>query len=692
MQPIARLAACLAILAGATGAAAAPESADEAPAAAAEEPQADDLPAEGEAWGDEWFDSAEAARAKAIQAEMLREAAAEERREETQPRQPQQAAPQPSGRSVVPPRWGLADLDAAWRERRLALLRQDASTAAAAERRFRAILEELDLREAHAFAAAVVRESRKLEASDPEEALARAALAVSLAPSLPVTHLQHLRAALAHDPLAVGRLASIAWEAVRAGLADERTLRLLVLDLAAAGMGAHLVAGLLALLFLALRHGRSLLHDFHHLFPRGASPLQSATLLLLLLALPMAVGAGPLVFGALVLALIRIYLGRRERAMMAAWLVLATWIPAASGVLAHWLSWEGTRAAELFAVERAGDFSVLPALEARAEGAGADPATLFATARAVKRLGRLDEAAALYGRALEMRPRWAEAELNLGNVLLLQGDLDGAERRYARAIDLEPGLALAYFNLSRVHYGRLDLALGQAARSRAIELDPSLVEQYAATERGAAPANRYVLDASLSDADLAAAASVSGEARRLETQLATALLRPLPVAWASPAGLAFVLLVALAGHLLLQRIRPARSCSRCGRAVCCACNPETRDGNLCGQCVHVFAAGSLVNLAARERKERAARAYRIRLDLWQRLGALLLVGPLLAGKPVRGALLTFCGWTLALLLLVPSGLARPLWEGLPTSWKPLFLLPPLLLLLVLSWRQGKEAA
>ncbi len=683
MRPIAHLAAAWLVLFAAAAVAETPALPVAAEATGVAEPSE-------EAWGDEWFDSAAKERAKAFEQQLVEEAggavgapapAADEER-------PAAQAPAPE-RAIVPPLHGPADLQAVWRTRREAILRQDAATAAEAEAKLRRLLVELDVREVHAFAAATVRESRKLEASAPAAALDRARLAVALAPSLPLTHLQLLRTQLAADPTAFGTILGIAADCVAAGLGDPRHVRLLVVDLLAALGAALLLAGAIALLFLAVAHCRSFLHDFHHLFPRRISRLQTGLLALLALALPIALGFGPLVVAALVLAAIWLYLDRAERIALGLWLALAALLPAGAGFLAARLAWDDTRAASLYAVERAGDFSSLRGLAAVAREPGADPETIFVVARSLKRLGQLEEAQALYERALASRPRWPAALINLGNIRFLRGDAEGAEELYTRAIDLDPGIAAAYFSLSRVHYDRVDFTLGQAARTRAIELDRRLVEKYAVSENGSAPANQYVVDVPLPDEDLAKVAARSEEPRRLERQLTAAILGPIPGAAAPFSGGGFALLLVVWTGFLAQRIRPASGCSRCGRAVCSSCDPESAGGNLCGQCVHVFGKRAAVEAAAREAKERAAKAHQSRRSLWFRAGALVLAGPFLSGRIGRGMVFLLLGWFLVFLAAFPAGVVQPVYEGWPAVWKVALLLPPIGSIFLLAWRDAR---
>lgn len=55
-----------------------------------------------------------------------------------------------------------------------------------------------------------------------------------------------------------------------------------------------------------------------------------------------------------------------------------------------------------------------------------------------------------YAKAIELNPRNADAYVNLGRLLQLQGDLKRAKRHYERALDLVPSHQLALYNLGTV--------------------------------------------------------------------------------------------------------------------------------------------------------------------------------------------------------------------------------------------------
>jgi tetratricopeptide (TPR) repeat protein len=61
----------------------------------------------------------------------------------------------------------------------------------------------------------------------------------------------------------------------------------------------------------------------------------------------------------------------------------------------------------------------------------------------LERGGRIDEAEALYRRALSIDPRDGDVRLKLGTLLLGRGDAAGARREAAAALEIRPGSAAA---------------------------------------------------------------------------------------------------------------------------------------------------------------------------------------------------------------------------------------------------------
>jgi tetratricopeptide (TPR) repeat protein len=142
----------------------------------------------------------------------------------------------------------------------------------------------------------------------------------------------------------------------------------------------------------------------------------------------------------------------------------------------------------------AGFLFVLAVLAIRQVGVWRDTETLFAHAAKVTtdnwlayhQLGiayasqnRLDEAEAMYARALALRPGAAWVRYNLGNALLRQGRSDQAKQQYQLALRDQPDFAPALSNYGILLAGAGELQ--QAARlfEKAIDAAPDFAEAHA---------------------------------------------------------------------------------------------------------------------------------------------------------------------------------------------------------------------
>lgn len=92
--------------------------------------------------------------------------------------------------------------------------------------------------------------------------------------------------------------------------------------------------------------------------------------------------------------------------------------------------------------------------------------TCFVEACAAEDRGDLEEAAALYARALDIDPQLAAAMTNLGNLRHRTGDTAGARAMYERALMHDPSQAEARYNLGNLleDLGEHDLAIAELKR------------------------------------------------------------------------------------------------------------------------------------------------------------------------------------------------------------------------------------
>lgn len=87
-----------------------------------------------------------------------------------------------------------------------------------------------------------------------------------------------------------------------------------------------------------------------------------------------------------------------------------------------------------------------------------DPARLFTAAQDAHERGQLQEAVALYKKALEVFPKFPEAEFQLGNAYRQLGDVEQAEECYRRALDIRRKWTLPMVSLASLRAARGDFA------------------------------------------------------------------------------------------------------------------------------------------------------------------------------------------------------------------------------------------
>jgi tetratricopeptide (TPR) repeat protein len=90
-----------------------------------------------------------------------------------------------------------------------------------------------------------------------------------------------------------------------------------------------------------------------------------------------------------------------------------------------------------------------------------NPQGHYVLGNVLQSLRRVDRAGVHYERALELKPDFGHARVNLAATRVAQGRLHEAEGHYREAIRLEPDLATAYINLGLIlqRQGRLDEAV-----------------------------------------------------------------------------------------------------------------------------------------------------------------------------------------------------------------------------------------
>lgn len=599
---------------------------------------------------------------------------------------------------VLPPPDGEDRLRQAWSERAQAVERKAVKDVLDREKAVAQLRAELGIDNLFFVGASLAREAEALAATDAAEAVRRAVLAADLAPDLPAAHWAVARTAFREDLTNVGRYGGSAVEALAATWREPRWRSALLLELAAALLGALLVAGAALVVLVFLRYARYFLHDFHHLFPAGAWTLQTAIAGVLFVSLPVLFGLGPFAF-LLGLALATwLHMGRGERIVVAAAFAVAGFVPLAATYVEREATFVGTRAEVVYLGQHGGpDGPSLPALKALVDRADAPYEAVFALGRRARLRGEVEAAVALLRQAASLRSGAVEALLELGNAQFLAGDLDGARESYQRVALAHDDSAEAHFNLARYYDRRAKIVSreeaaaqiteAQAHERRVIELSPKLGAALGSDSD--LRAHRFLAAAPLDVSALRDLARNEAHPAWVGDALAARMF------WFFPRGLSWLAGLAAAALLGLftfldRPITPSNACGKCGRPVCRRCDAEVVGPALCGQCLTIFSQRVAVDPPARAAKEVKIKKYQ-RQRVWvTRLAGVLVPGggQVVGGHAPAGALVLYLaalgGWFVAF----HDGLVPTPWGASPA----LLRLVPAGLLLALAWLVGARMA
>lgn len=565
-------------------------------------------------------------------------------------------------RPIEPVHVSLNRIDELWRARRAAIRDQDAAGARQAAASLRDAMRELGILSLPWHSVAEVREAeRSLRARAVDDAVERSSVAVELAPDLPEAHFALARSRLAAAPTRPLPALSAAGAGMVAAARDPHVARALLGDVAGAAIVALFGAAAATIAILFLSRLRLFLHDFRHLpVVRAGTPGQATVLALALLALPVVFRLGPfalLLAGALAAWA---YLSRWERIAATASLLALVAIPWLAGQAVRITAWQGTLADDVHEIESAWPTPAFVAgLKERSEREALPAPALLAIGRWHKRQGQLGEARRWYEAALTADPRSAEAQVDLGNVLFLEGDMDGAKAAYLAAVDRTRDLstlAAAQYDLSKLYLRLAAVGQSSEARRKAQQADAAYLARLGSDEDFRA--NAWLVDALPSAERLSELAAQDGAPRAVADAALRRVGGPLS-RWGWPAlPLALTASLWLLA-LLAPRLSPSAACDRCGLPACRRCDPAATSS--CGQCVNVFLRQNAVEPLDWVRKERQVRRHEMVTRVTER--ALAVVGGgaghVAGGRPILGFLVLFALLFLAFVAWFWHGVIPP---------------------------------
>ncbi|MHA7629712.1 tetratricopeptide repeat protein [Corallococcus sp. M7] len=590
----------------------------------------------------------------------------------------------PAVTPVMAPKVTDAELLAVWEKWKAARSRNALAEAEAAQKELLKLREEVLASDLEPLSMGFVREAGvRRRAGDLKGAIALLDVAVALSPGLPAARFARAETYVVEDPLNVPRGLGEWKSALVTLLSDARYRRPALTDLGALVLAAWAATAVAVVAVLFLRRIRYALHDFHHLFPRAVTRWQSGLLGLMLLALPVVLGAGLVPVLLLLFASVALYVGRAERWVAAVLLMGLGVMPLAAGTLARFTVFAGTPAEDVYLLERGGLSAEGAAarVRARAEARTARFQELGALAWYEARRGLLEEARADFKAASALKSGDARMLTRFGNALLGLGDEDGAVLLYTQASKADPSMAAPHYNLGQVYRRRARLLpddqLGKeldrstSAIAQAQALDDSILRRDPPPEDRPL-LNLLLLAPTVPERDWMDLADGTQEGARVEGQVGRWLSPVLPagpVGWGLTAALAA--LVAVFGEAS-WRMKASRGCERCGSAVCLRCDKDLSSGSaMCGQCVNVYARKSQVPKEFRSRKQGEVDRH----QAWTKrvtyaLGGLVSgAGHVGTGLPVRGALYAFLFSFAVAALVLHRGLVRTPYGDVPLYLK-----------------------
>ena len=558
--------------------------------------------------------------------------------------------------------------DAVWSAYRRAVQRGDAEAQQAALREIRRLRTERNIRSLEPIALARVAEGlERLDAGERDKAEEAFRNALTLDPYLPDAHFALARASLKEGPVGIVGALKHSAAGLTAHLPTIQGRHQLVSLVVPVAVLALLVVTVVVALALLFRHGGLLLHDLEEAMgaPRGAAMPRAVCALALLL--PAVTFQGWAWVPLWTLAVLFIYLGTREKVVVAALLVAGL----AVGPLAVSVE-QRARAqrnpifvAGVGSLEGGPDARATAILEQAARQNADDLDLAYLLAAQYRKAGRYEDAAAVYREILQREPNAGFALNNLANLEYAGGEFQAAIARYKAGIESGPPAPIGatfYYNLSLAHLQLFQYQPAQEARSHADRLDAGLVRSYDAAwkyDKG----DYAVVDLATTDDELWAKflGAASGVARKNIAGRGAPATSPQILADGLRNRFTAFLGVFAVVVLALSRWRGprmfTRRCVKCGTPFCKKCHLGASAG-LCTQCHHLFIVRDGVSGPARNQKLLEVQQEEGRRERVFRALSLLLpgAGQLYTQSPLVGLMLVAVWAAVLSLVLVAAGL------------------------------------
>jgi len=420
---------------------------------------------------------------------------------------------------------------------------------------------------------------------------------------------------------------------------DYRTSLLSRADfLIVASLAICVTAGILGIA-LFIRYGRSMGHDFREILGGWLSGGSVSVLAFALLFLPLFLWLGPIWLIFYWFAIFFPYAAGAERVAAVILLLLVAILPVAVDAAANRVA--DVESPVLLSAISSEQQAYQPEALRRLQELVAvvpDHATLQLLMGNMQAFeGQDDQAGQHYRRAIELRPNYAGAHVNLGNLLFLNNEFQAAMTEYEKAQQADPKLALAFFNHSVASGETYKFDQQAKMLEKARNANASFIER---VNRNPPPQKIVMYNPPLDEAW-----TITGELSRRPA--ARALFGNYSNFDPLRSALNSVTLGALASLLLAivlwskRRKRGlAGACIKCGRTFCHRCKSARESTTYCTQCIHIYLKRDGVSLDTKRMKLDEVTDHQTGMVRRNRLFATFLPGAaqMLEGRTTSGAL------------------------------------------------------
>lgn len=391
---------------------------------------------------------------------------------------------------------------------------------------------------------------------------------------------------------------------------------------------AALALAITAIVFaiaLFIRYGRSMAHDFRELVSAFSHGGSVSVLAFALLFLPVFLWLGPMWLIFYWFAIFFGYAGTGEKIVIVVLLLLVALLPIAIDAASNWVA--GVDSPVVQAALSSNEQSYQPEALRRVQEVLAvvpENPTLHLLAGNLQAFeGAETQAAVHYRRAIELRPNYAGALVNLGNLHYLNNEALAAIPEYEKAQKADPELAIAFYNAAVASGDKALFREQEQMLARARAIDSGLVER---TTKNPPPQNILMYHPPIAEAwKITSEISKKPAARALFGNYST--FDPVKAA-VNPVTIGALLALILAVLLWLKRRRNgfANACIKCGRTFCYRCKSARESTTYCTQCIHIYLKRDGVSLDTKRKKLEEVSDHQAGMSKRNRLLATFLPG------------------------------------------------------------------